>query len=330
MHRTNFMKKRILLTTAVLVLLAAAILPVFADEGDGYKGDFDYNGVVDSESGYGGQDQSSLDGRVRVTSAMLYDKTRSMFVFPLSGGEEVQCSAADGMIVTDAVTLRTTGASALHVYRNGALIELDSAGEIRDTGEYVVYAGQDSGNKVCSFTVIGSAASIVHNYSMPDGFVVREATLEGHVTDYSRYYVDMEQEGRYRIDYSCTSTGRDYSLITQIDRTPPKLVLNGTVGRDGRVHSAVSFSGLEPDDTLRVELDGNPISVKIVNGSGKLTSSGVYHVTATDKAGNTVSREFTIMVYLDSNGVMFILLVIAAIAAVAGYALYKRRTLKIR
>ena len=323
------MKKSILLTAAVLVLLAAATLAVFADEGDGYKGDFDYNGVVDSESGYSGRNDSVSEGRIRVTSSMQYDRTRSMFVFPVSGAEEVLCSAADGMIVTDPVTLRTTGSSALRVYRNGAIYEM-TGDEISQTGEYVVYAGTNTDIRVCSFTVIGPAASVVHNYSMPDGFVVREATLDGYVTDYSRYYVDMEQEGRYRIDYSCAVTGRDYSLITQIDRTPPKLVLTGTVGRDGRVHSAVSFSGLEADDTLYVELDGKPVSVKVVNGSGKLTSSGVYHVAATDKAGNTESREFTIMVYLDSNGVLFILLVVAALAAVAGYALYKRKSLRIR
>ena len=330
MQERVFLKKSILLITAVLVLLAAALLPVFADDSDGYKGDFDYSGVIDSESGNSGSSSASADGRIGVTSSMLYDSLRTVFVFPISGTDEVLCSAANGMIVTDPVTLRYSGSSSLYVYRNGELFDMNGSDVVKEIGEYVVCAGADSDNRICSFTIVGPSASVIHNYSMPDGFVVREATRDGFTTDYSRYYVDMEQEGSYRIDYTCTATGMDYSLVTQIDRTPPKLALAGTVGSDGKVHSAVSFSGLEAGDTFYVELDGKPLNVEIVNGSGKLKSSGVYYVAASDKAGNNVSLEFTIVGYIDSNGVLFILLVVAALAAVAGYAVYKRKSLRIR
>jgi hypothetical protein len=325
------MKKRFLLITTALVLLAAAAFPAFAEDEEEYKGDFDYNGVIDSESGYGdGSAAASADGRVTITTSMLYDRDRAMFVFPLQGTDEVLCSAADGMIVTEPVTLRVSGSSALQVYRSGEPFDMTGLNEIEQIGEYIVYAGADSGDRICSFTIVGSATSVIHRYEMPENFVIRNATLDGSVTDYSRYYVDMEKEGSYRVDYSCTTTNQDYTLVTQIDRTPPKLVLSGSVGSDGRVHSAVRFSGLEPDDTLYVELDGKPYNVEISNGSGTLKNTGVYHVVATDKAGNSESREFTIMVYLDSNGVLFILLVIAALAAVVVYAVFKRRTLKIR
>lgn len=325
------MKKRILLITAALALLAAAVFPVFADDEDAYKGDFDYDGVIDSESGYGGSNAPSLDGLVSVTSSMLYDRSRAMFVFPVQDTDEVFCSAADGMILTEPVALRVSGSAELHVYRNGEPYELDGSDEISQTGEYVVHAGaEDAGTRVCAFTIVGPATNVVHSYRMPDGFVVRDATLNGSLTDYSRYFVDMEKEGSYIIDYSCTATGMDYTLGTRVDRTPPKLVLTGSVGSDGKVHSAVDFSGLEPEDTFYVELDGKPLSVQVDNGAGRLRNSGVYHVVATDKAGNSETREFTIMAYLDSNGLLCILLVAAALAAVAGYAVYKRKALRIR
>ena len=325
------MKKRFLLITAALVFLAAAAFPVFADDEDAYKGDFDYDGVIDSESGYGGGNTAMVDGRIPVTSSMLYDRSHALFVFPLQDTEEVLCSAADGMIVTESVTLRISGAAELHVYRNGELYETDGSDEISQTGEYVVHAGaEESGVRICAFTIVGPATNVVHSYKMPDGFVVRDATLDGSLTDYSRYYVDMEKEGSYIIDYSCTATGMDYTLGTRVDRTPPKLVLTGSVGSDGRVHSAVDFSGLEPEDTFYVELDGKPLSVQVDSGAGRLRNSGVYHVVATDKAGNSETREFTIMAYLDSNGLMCILLVVAALASVAGYAVYKRKALRIR
>ena len=330
MRKRIFMKKSILLITAVLVLLAAVLSPVFAEDGDGYKGDFDYNGAVDPESGHSGSNPVSADGRIGITASMQYDSLRTVFVFPLSVTDEVLCSAADGMIVTDPVVLRSSGSSTLYVYRNGELFDMNGSDEIKETGEYVVCAGAGSDNRICSFTIVGPSASVIHKYSMPDGFVIREAARDGSTTDYSRYYVDMETEGSYRIDYTCTATGVDYRLVTQIDRTPPKLALSGTVGSDGKVHSMVSFSGLEAEDTFYVELDGRPLNVEIINGSGKLKSSGVYYVSATDQAGNSVSLEFTIVGYLDSNGVLFILLVVVALAAVAVYAVYKRRTLKIR
>ena len=53
-------------------------------------------------------------------------------------------------------------------------------------------------------------------------------------------------------------------------------------------------------------------------------------MTASDPAGNTVSYDFTIMLYLNTNSILFILLLAAIVASVFVYAWWKRKSLKVR
>jgi hypothetical protein len=261
---------------------------------------------------------------------MRFDSARECFVYSLSDGTELLCSAADGMLLTESVKLSYGGSSALTVYRNGEAVTLDGTGEIRDPGVYAVAVGADTAARVCSFTILGATTNQIRSYTVPVGFLLRGAERDGEEIEYSRYSVDMELEGEYLIRYRCPLIDRDYTLRVVIDRTPPELLLSGSVGRDGRVHSAVEISGLEPGDSVAVTHDGEPMVLKLDEGKGRLTDTGAYSVTAADAAGNTVTYEFTIMLYLNANAVVFLLLLIAVLVSVFVYAFWKRRSLKVR
>ncbi len=290
---------------------------------------FSYSGELDPETGTAAGVSSATEEGQAVSRGMSYDSARERFIYSLTDGTKLYCSAADGMVVTGRVTLDYSGPSSLIVYRNGETVELES-GEITDPGVYAVAVGADTAARVCTFTILGASTNMIHAYTVPEGFLLRGVELDGEEIEYSRYTVDMEQEGQYLIRYRCPSIDRDYTLNVVIDRTPPELLLSGSVGRDGRVHSAVEISGLEAGDTLSVTLDGEPLRLMLDDGRGTLKDTGVYSVTAADPAGNTVSYDFTIMLYLNATAVVFLLLLIAVLASIFIYAFWKRRSLKVR
>ena len=318
----------------LLACLLAALLCVPAlaadDEGD-YPGDFDYRGELDPETGYAqGTDFDTAEKRVSISAGMQYDRETGLFVFAAGNGAELSCSAADGMTVTDKVTLQSSGSLSPTVYRNGKIVDLSSPDALSAPGDYVVYAGSEAGSRLCGFTIIPKTTNHVHNDTVPEGFLIRGATLDAEDTSYSRYYVDLEAEGHYRVSYRCPAAARDYVLDVVIDRTPPEILLSGSVGRDGRVHSAVTISGLREGDSISVTHDGSPEPFTVKDGSGTLTDTGAYSVVVWDGAGNSVSFDFTIMLYLNMNSIIFILMAIAIVASVFIYAAWKRRSLKVR
>ena len=331
--RKRFLDRRTLGTLAALLLLLLLIaLPAMAEgEEEGEEDEFSYVGELDPETGEipGRASSFSDGGRTEISPGMGYDAVREQFVFALTDGTELFCSAADGMIVTGRVILNYSGPFALTVYRNGATVDMTGSGELRDPGVYVVAVGSETASRICSFTLLGSSTNMIHSYTVPEGFLLRGAERDGQEIEYSRYTVEMEQEGKYVVRYRCPLIDMDYTLSVTIDRTPPNLILSGTLGRDGGVHSAVEVLGLEPGDTLYVTRDGEGMRVNAADDV-VLTETGAYTVTAADAAGNTVSYDFTIMLYLNTNAVVFILLFAAVVASIFIYAFWKRKTLKVR
>ena len=331
--RRRILNRNYLRFLAALLLLALLLaLPAFAEGEESEEEDsFTYSGEIDPETGSApGSAAVTQDGRVELSPDMSYDRAREQFVYPLADGTELFSSTADGMLVTGRVTLEYGGPSALMVYRNGETVDITGAGEILTPGVYVIAVGADSAARVLSFTLLGASTNQIRSYTVPDGFILRGAQRDGEEIEYSRYTVEMEEEGQYVIRYRCPAIDRDYTLTVTVDRTPPDLRLAGRVGSDGRVHSAVEISGLSAGDTLYVTHDGEPIGLNLDEGKATLKDTGYYSVTAADAAGNTVTYEFTIMLYLNTNAVVFILLLIAVVASIFIYAVWKRRSLKVR
>ena len=330
MRRRLLHRKPLCCLAALALLLWLSALPAFAEGETDRENDYTYSGELDPETGSApGGSSAAEDAQAEISPGMGYDSAREMFAYALSDGTELLCSAADGMLVTEPVTLSYDGASALTVYRNGETVD-SSETVLRTPGVYAVAVGSDTAARVCSFTILGAATNQIRSYSVPEGFLLRGAERNGEEIDYSRYTVEMEQEGQYVIQYRCPLIDRDYTLRVTIDRTPPNLLLSGSVGADGRVHSAVEVSGLEAGDTLYITHDGEPVALTLEEGKGKLTDTGVYSVTAADAAGNAVTYEFTIMLYLNTNAIVFILLLFAVVVSIFVYAFWKRRTLKVR
>lgn len=283
---------------------------------------------VQTDPAGSGQPVVSSDGRVWLTNTMSFDRNTRRFVYPVgSSGTEVQASVANGMIVTS--TVEILGATLL-IYKDGQLWEGDAT-KIQEPGEYVVMAQTGSQTpRLFTFTLVGAATSSVYAYNLPTGMYVTGATLNGEPTDYGRSSVPMQEDGLYHVEYECIAAGTAYVLDLQVDRTPPALEFSGKIDDSNHVHSALAFSGLEPGDSLQVSLDGTPIDVTVhADGTGELTQSGSYLITAYDAAGNASEYGYTVLLYFDSSSIAFFALLAISIVAVAVYIFVKRKRLEI-
>ena len=321
------MKKLNIRIIAVLAAAVMALVPLAA-----FAVDTDYTGVLDPETNQpaatGGGESTS---RIILTSTMYYDTNTRDYVFPVDGSlTEIHANVADGMVRTDAVSVSKGGDTSVVVYCNGVEVTDDTT-NLREIGDYLVSSARGgSTTRIITFSIVGPTTNSLHTFKVPDGFYILTATRDGRDVYESRYQLNMEEEGLYKIEYECGATDRIYTLQTTIDRTPPELRFSGKIDSKKRVHSALSFSGLESTDTIVLLRDAVQVNVHTdSDGTGTITDSGNYVMRVYDAAGNMREYSFQIMVYLNAGAWLFVILVIAVFAAVIIYVLLKRKNLKI-
>ena len=310
-----------LVSAAALCVLLSATAYAEPDNSDFY-----YSGPLDSITGQP-LASSAAETQVRLSDGMYYDFDRRAYAYPVENGMyEVYASVANGMIVTGSVSISANDAVALSAYRDGEALERAELGEISEVGNYVISAKSgESEENLFSFRIIGPETNLSGGYSMPMGFYILDAEFEGNETFYERSNIGMQEEGFYHIEYICPANELRYTLETTIDRTPPQITLEGRRDEEGRFHSAVDVTGLQPGDTVSMAYNDTQTRFP---ADGHLDESGIYTLWVTDSAGNTTMEQFAIMVYFDLNSLIFFALICVSLAGVLGYMLYKRKRLK--
>lgn len=310
-------KNRARLLSLLLALLALAVSARAA-------ADPDYTGEVDIVTGDALEGEAAEPTRVRVNDTTYYDRVTGMFVYPVSGGE-VRAAVADGMLTGGPVSIEAGEGVALTLTRNGVPLSEPDLSRIAEPGAYAVSVKSvDAAAEVLSFTVVGGSANLPGGYTTPDGFYIMDAKLDGEEIDFDRYHVDMLEEGAYEIDCVCPAAERHFSFSTVVDRTPPALALDGKQDKNGRYHSAVQIT-VEPGSAVSLTRDGAAADFP---RDGRLTEAGMYQLQAFDEAGNVAAAQFTILVYLDLNGLLFFTLVLLTLAAMLVYILVIRMRFK--
>ena len=324
--------KRIWITATITALLCAALCA------GAYAADPSYSGRIDPETGAaldvrGPLDGSENNGRVYVSSGVYYDYSAHRFIYSLGGtAGEVSCSAADGMVMSgEKVSLSVSQDAPVTVYWNGQELA-GTPGEVGDVGEYTITTqAEGRARQLLRFTIVGSSTNALENFTAPDGFYIEEAARDEEDVRLDRYSVNMSAEGDYHIVCTCSATGISYTLDVAIDRTPPEVTLSGRFDENMRARSAVSFSGLQPGDTIwATNADGNVSPEMNDTGTGgTFYDVGNYTLTVYDAAGNNSAYEFVILTYFNFTSLMFFALVLLCAAAVFLYVRFKRKKLKI-
>ena len=314
-------RKTITSALCFLALLGALCAPARAAIDPYYSGAVD---IVTGEATEG--DAAAAATRVRITGNMYYDRESRQFIYPM-GMYEVRANVADGMVVTEPVEISADEGVELTLTRDGEVLEEADLSHVADVGKYALNVRETNETvTLLSFTIVGASTNLPGGYTMPDGFYILDATVNEEPAAYERNYIAMEQEGLYDVEYICPDTSIHYHLMVNVDRTPPQVTLDGKLDDHGRFHSAVQVGGLQAGDSVVMTRDGSTVDFP---ADGRLTEAGVYQMQFYDAAGNAVAAQFTILVYLDLNSLLFFALVCVSLAGVLAYILVKRKKLKV-
>ena len=294
----------------------------------------DYSGEIDLITGLPKEvaetEDVSTSDVVTLSRGVTYDGATGMYGYEISGGT-FTCSAFDGMITTDAVKIAIESendTSNIEVYRDGK--KYDAIPEvIEDTGSYsVVTWNESSETQLLTFQIVGGVTGSINKYVMPDGFNVSKVYLDGKEIKSNRGMVDMTEEGRYEVDYRCVLSRVTYSLLVEVDHTPPVVSFDG-IDAKNRADGPVTVNGLAEGDSI-VIVDGKGNNDLKLTLKKQIINPGHYHVIVTDRAGNSIEKEFTINVYFNLKAWVFLLILVLVLLGISTALLVSRKKLRVR
>ena len=289
----------------------------------------DYSGDVDIYTGKpvdDNDDNTRNSYYITIKDGSTYDAEHSMFIYTLENGT-FSCSVCDGMVVTNPVLLEKEGEYNVALYRNGVKVDGIPA-TVTDPGSYVVITwDNESENQLMSFQIVEKETGRINQYIIPQGFTIKTVYLDGELQKNSFGSVDMTKEGYYEICYRCSATGIDYYLNVTTDHTPPDVTFEG-IDSNSKAKGPVTLKGLQEGDTVYILLNSDETGK--MNYQNQITKEGEYHVTVMDKAGNSISRDFIIMFYLNVKGVFFLSLIVVLIIGVLIALYISRKRLRVR
>lgn len=311
-----------LLSKLVLVPIMATVL-VSPDV------NIDYEGSVSPYDGSPVQEEEvSQIQYVKLTDGSTYDRSAHTFNYPVQGYDSsIASSVASGMVVTGEVSITIPDDMSAVLYKNGERLVDVNLNEITDAGTYsLVASGLDVNSQVLSFDIVKNKTGKLSTYTIPEGFAIQSVTIDKalQASNFSRT-VDLSREGNYSISYRCTATGVNYTLNVEIDHTPPEVEFEGLKGRIA--NGPVKITGLQPEDTVKVIFNDEEVKAP---ANGELRTVGDYFVTVYDDAENSVTKEFTIRMYLDMEGGIFVVLAIVLLGSAGAYMYISRKRLRVR
>lgn len=315
------MKKRVFVLV-VLCLCMFSGRQVLAEEESDVN--FDYNGEIDAYTGAPLEKESDdavVEQTVTISDGILYDRESEMYEYPVGEGF-FHCSAYTGMAVTGVVTLSVDDGVDVIIYKDGKKGS-KVPDELTEQGMYVVTTGGESGGSpLMNFQIVETLTGKLERYDLPSGFTLSSVTIDGEKAGAFGKSVEMTRDGEYEISYFCKATGVDYALNLTVDHTPPQVEFEG-LNEDDEAREPVKLSGISEEDRVTITKDGNEVNL---NFQSSLTESGRYHVVVTDAAGNSVEKDFRILIYFNMQAWIFfgVILLIAAGVAVALWITRKR------
>jgi len=337
MSRERFIHKNIIRITAAGILFLSVVLAVFsvrgyAAEDTDPEDDFTYSGPLDPDTNEPVREEQSTDtGRVRLSDAMEYDVKAERYIYTANNGlVEIKSTVADGMFTRDAVSISTAADASIVVHKDGTILS-GKVSTLTDPGEYIVstQSGSDY-TRLFSFTILGKTTNGLQHFTVPEGFYMTDAKLDGSGYYYTRYGADLAAEGEYVLSYVCGATERVYTLEITIDRTPPTLEFSGKINSENQVRSALEFTGVEPGGSVAVLQESNTYSVRPDSeGVYSLKDSGLYTIRVYDAAGNMTEYQYRIMMYFNISSIIFVLAAGLLLLGIGIYVIIRRRSLRI-
>ena len=197
---------------------------------------------------------------------------------------KVWINVLDGETVSTPVKILADEYLYCTVKRDGAVYSLPQNGVINEDGAYsaTITASHSDGTletRVIAFNVYINETNRLGIYQPPLGYSIENVLLDGEEYPFTDSYCYFSDDGEYSVTYS---NGKNtLTVLLTRDTTAPVLFFNGS--SDIVFDTDVTVTADTPC-TITVQKNGMPESNDIT-----LSGSGIYRVTAVDKAGNTTS-----------------------------------------
>ena len=231
-----------------------------------------------------------------INGTTQYDRDKKMFAYEKAevSPSSFYATVADGMFVTEPVEIQVPNGVVPTLYLDGNEVQEANYNHIEEPGAYVLQATGTSSRseQILAFTILKKTTGKLETFTVPEGFTITDARLDGALTKHTSSSVDMTEEGGYAVHYRCNATDTLYELEIEVDHTPPTLKLEAV--KDNVAKGPVDISDMEEGVTANIKL-GN----KEVKAKDKLTQSGIYHIVLTDQAGNQTTYSFRILMYFN-------------------------------
>ena len=310
--------KKFIQIILIAVLCAVLSLSVFADD-IGYNGELDRQSGQPTSGGNGGSEAST--NRITVGGGS-YDKKTKMYYYRV-GQAEIAMSVPSGLVTTGTVCVKFPEGLDGQVYLDGALLKDADLGDLESFGSYVILAGgETAGAQSLTFTIVKKTTGAINGYRIPDGFTIAEAKFNGEPIECAGF-VDMTTEGRYDVVIRNTKASVTHTLSVSVDHTAPTLKLEAV--KNGVAKGPVDLFDAEGGASVIIYRNGDQISY-----TKTLTKTGDYRIEVRDAAGNRSVYEFTIGIYFNFSGIMFLALVLIGIGLLLFYLRMKNQKLRIR
>lgn len=289
------------------------------------QADVTYSGLLDPRTGLP-LDQSREDPEA-LSVQLGYDEAKRVFIYP-AGDLSFSSNIPNGAVLTlpggQAVTLTLPEGLNGTLYRNGDVVGDADLSSITDPGGYLldVRGGSSSQSASFSFTIADELTNSLTEIRLPQSFAFQDISLNGESLspEYSNY-IELLEDGKYDLPWSCPEIGRSYSLSFTLDTQAPTLALPEVA--DGQAHSAVTLTDLEPGARILLESGGETRT--ILSALDQIREAGSYRLTVYDEAGNYNQYDFVIHVYLNISALAAIALLILGLGGLFGYSHYIKK-----
>ncbi len=246
-----------------------------------------------------------------------------------------------GEVTNESVRFAPLNGDAVSYYSvclNGKEVDGYDSSLFNESGKWEIVLKDEIGNKdyFCFYIITHSLLHFA--YTTPQGFKIVEVTYNagGGKVDWidavedkgDSSYLDFEESGEYEVVMMSYLTNKTSKFSIVIDKSVPKIVLNG-VENGGVTTQNVTVSGYKEGDTVYIYKDGVLIEeIKIVTLSdvSEIKEKGKYKIVVVNEAGGSSEVEFT-RVYTANiaTSVLIIVIILAVVAGLFAGLLFRKR-----
>ena len=230
--------------------------------------------------------------------------------------EGISSNVLDGETITFPAEITADSDYICTVIRNGSAETMNGKLYFADDGAYNITFTDVTSGRICrlSFVIMQKPSSKAELFTAPTGFEITTASLDGEKIPAAKTLV-LDRDGKYAITYSNGEITRTMSFTR--DTRAPKLYFNGTQN--------ITFGEpvvITADGEYKYEILKDGFAYDMYDNT--LSASGIYRVTATDDAGNSVIRRVIIEAKSGIAPMGIIVSCAAVLAVIVGYFIYHK------